>query len=258
MSPTHKSYTQVAHTARPPPASQKLHVHSNPKVPQAPNPTRHSLHRLIVRWPGHPIPTSSIALDNFVRNLDAAISGIVRRGSNFQSRIAGANITKSGNLIIHTTAPFTAAQLRDYGKDIRDCSDYIPGFDAPPSCLPEFELDVPWHGVVMHDLPAVSLIAAYEGDRGDDEDALGIWEALEKEAGIPQEQIRDVCILCHEDQEKQERLSLQVMLEDVSICDHLCCNGTFLIGTHCHVSRYCPCRRPSRTMHKPTSPHPPL
>ena len=173
-----------------------------------------------MRWPGYPIPTSPVALDSFVRQLNCSLSGIVRQGSNFQSWIAGANITKSGNLVIHTTAPFTAAQLREHQKDIRVCSDLIPGFKAPPSCIPELELDVPWHGVVFHDLPAASLLAAYEGDRGDDEDALGIWEALEKEAGIPQGQIRDVRLLCRdEDQENQEHLSLQVMLEDISTCD---------------------------------------
>ena len=209
-----------------------------------------------MRWPGHPIPTSSIALDSFVRRLDNSISGIVWRGTNLQSRIAGANITKSGNLVIHTSAPFTAAQLREHQKDIKECSDSIPGFEPPSSCFPEFELDVPWHGIVLHDLPAASLLAAYEGDRGDDEDALGLWEALEKEAGIPQDRIRDVRILCRdEDQENREHLSLWVMLEDVSICDHLCRYGTFLIGTRCRVSKYRPRRRSPRTMLRPTSPH---
>ena len=256
--PTRKSYAQATQTARPPPAGHLPRVRSNPKG-TPPHSTRHSPYRLIARWPGHPIPTSSLALDSFVRHLDSAVSGVARRGTNFQSRIAGANVTKSGNLVIHTTAPFTAAQLREHSNNIKSCSNEIPGFDPPPSCSPILELDVPWHGIVVHDLPAASLIAAYEGDRGDDEDAPGIWEALEKEAGIPQEHIRDVRLLCRdEDQENRDHLSIRVMLEDSSFCDHLCRNGIFLIGTRCRVSRYRPRKKSTRTTLRPTSPHTPF
>jgi len=207
--PTCKSYAQATQPARLPPASQPPHAHPNLKGTPS-NPTRHSPYCLIIRWPGHPISASSIALDSFVRHLDLAISGPAHHGTNFQRRIAAANITKSGNLVIHTTAPFTAAQLQGYGSDIKRCSNQIPDFDPPSSCTPELELDVPWHSIVVHDLPAASLIAAYEGDQGNDGEALGIWEALEKEAGIPQEQIRDVQMLCRdEDQENQECLSLR-------------------------------------------------
>jgi hypothetical protein len=132
----------------------------------------------------------------------------------------------------------------------------IPGFDPPPPCSPILELDVLWHNIVMHDLPAASLLAAFEGDRGEDGEALGVWEALEKEAGIPQEHIQDVRMLCRdEDQGNRDHLSLQVMLEDSSFCDHLCRNGVFLIGTHCQVSRYRPRKRPTKAMPKSTSPH---
>jgi len=106
-------------------------------------------------------------------------------------------------------APFTATQLRQYGKDIKGLAATIPGFDPPVTCTPALKLDIPWHGIVIHDLPAVSLIAALEGNQGDDGEALGLWEALEKETGIPQADIRDIRVLCHdEEQEKQEHLSL--------------------------------------------------
>lgn len=131
----------------------------------------------------------------------------------------------------------------------------IPGFTPSVSCTPEFELDVPWHGVVVHDLPAISLIAAYEGDRGDDDDGLGIWEALEKEAGIPLADIKDIRVLCREDEQgSRERLSLRVMLESPLTCDHLCRNNIFLLGTRCRVSRYRPRRKPPATMHRQASP----
>ena len=256
--PNRKSYAQATQPARPSPAGQLPRVYSNTKGnPSRPTQQpRHSPYRLIACWPGHPIPTSSIALDRFVQHLDTAISGNALRGTNFQSRIASANVTKSGNLVIHTAAPFTAAQLQEHRNDIKSCSNVIPDFEPPPSCAPVLELDVPWHGIVVHDLPAVSLLAVFEGDRGDDGESLRIWEALEKEAGIPQEHIRDVRMLCrYEDQENRDHLSLRVMLEDSSFCGHVCRNGVFLIGTHCHVSRYRSRRRPTKTTLRPTSPH---
>jgi hypothetical protein len=135
-------------------------------------------------WAGHPIPSTSIALDQFVRDLDMLVWGGRRHGTSRRehlSRIAGANVTKTGNLVIHTTAPFTATQLREYSEEIKYSASAIPGFDPPVTCTPELELDIPWHGIVIHGLPAVSLLAAYEGDQGDDGEALGLWEALEKE-----------------------------------------------------------------------------
>ena len=132
-------------------------------------------------------------------------SSLFQRGTNFQSRIVSTNVTKSGNLVVHTAAPFTAAQLQEHRNDIKRCSDAIPDVEPPSSCTPVLELDVPWHGIVVHDLLAVSLSAAFEGDQGDDGESLGIWEAIEKEAGIPQEHIWHVQMLCrYEDQENRD------------------------------------------------------
>jgi hypothetical protein len=95
--------------------------------------------------------------------------------------------------------PFTATQLQEHASYINRRSNMIPGFDPPPPCSPILKLDVPWHGIVVHDLPAASLLVAFEGDQGKDEEALGLWKALEKEAGIPQEHIRDVQMLCRDE-----------------------------------------------------------
>jgi hypothetical protein len=252
--PTTPSYAQATKRTHSTPTVEntiKLSLATRTRTsPKTLRPTRHSPHRLIVRWAGHPIPSTSIALDQFVRDLDMLVWGGRRHGTSRRehlSRITGANITKTGNLVIHTTAPFTATQLREYSKEIKYSASAIPGFDPPVTCTPELELDIPWHGIVIHGLPAVSLLAAYEGDQGDNGEALGLWEALEKETGIPQADIKDIRILCRdEEQGKRERLSLRVMLENPLTCDHLSQNGAFLLSTQCRVSRYRPRRKPPR------------
>jgi len=152
-------------------------------------------------------------------------------------RIAAANVTRSGNLVIHTKAPYTAAQLKLHTRDIHYNAKAIPGF-SPPDDTPLAELDVPWHGLVIHGLPTLSLREAYySGDAYDN--SKNIWDSLEKETGIPQTEIRDLRILCREgEEEKQSFLSLRVMVEDPAVRDRLIKDGAFLLGTHCRVSQY--------------------
>ena len=246
--PAHKAtasklYAQAAHTTCPLPAGQLTCTRTSPRNP---HPTQHSPYHLIVHWAGHPIPSTSFALDQFVRDLDTAVSdgGFRRLGTSRRehlSRIAGANVTKTGNLVIHTRAPFTATQLREYSEEIKYLAGEIPGFDPPVTCTPELELDVPWYGIVIHGLPAVSLLAAYEGDRGDNGEALGLWEALEKETGIPQADIRDVRVLCcDEEQGKRKHLSSSNVGEPFDLRpplsewrlspEHSVCHDTALAG----------------------------
>lgn len=107
-----------------------------------------------------------------------------------------------------------------------------------PDDTPLVELDVPWHGLVIHGLPTLSLRNAYySGEEYDDD--KNIWESLEKETSILQSEIRDLRILCRkEEEEKQNVLSLRVMVEDSAISERLSRDGAFLLGTHCRVSRY--------------------
>jgi len=50
--------------------------------------------------------------------------------------------------------------------------------------------------VAWYDLLAGSFVVAYEGDWGNEEEALRLWETLElKEMGIPRCDIRDVRLL---------------------------------------------------------------
>jgi hypothetical protein len=143
-----------------------------------------------------------------------------------------ANVTRSGNLVIHTRAPYTAAQLKLHTQDIHNNAKAIPGF-SPPDDTPLAELDVPWHGLVIHGLPTLSLLDAYYSGEAYKDD-MNIWDSLEKETGILQNDIRNLRILCREGaEERQSFLSLRVMVEDPAICERLIRDGAFLFGTHC-------------------------
>ena len=93
-----------------------------------------------------------------------------------------ANVTCSGNLVIHMKAPFTAAQLKLHIQDIHDNAKAIPGF-LPPDDAPLAELDVPWHGLVIHGLLTLSLHNAYYSGEAYNDD-MNIWDLLEEETGI--------------------------------------------------------------------------
>ncbi|KAF8954927.1 hypothetical protein BDZ97DRAFT_1862202, partial [Flammula alnicola] len=258
---TPKSYAQAAkqspaackaaHTSKPSPASQPPHtrVRLKPSGSRAP---RHSPHRLIVRWPGHPVPQSSKSMQNFIDYIEKQLDNPVS--------IAGANVTRSGNIVIHTKAPHTATQLRDTllhdeAKPLRRAAkfNHIPDFSAPSEVIPHLELDVPWHGVVLHDLPATTLLAAYAGAEG----VESIWDALETETGLMETDIRDLRVLCRDDEaEGKQAISLRIMIEDPLQCEYLCQHGAFLLGMRCRVSRYRPRTKKHRLLppSRPTSP----
>ena len=230
---TGQAKSKKAYTKRlPPPTTSPRHL------PQQDHLNQHSPYCLIVRWPGHSIPTSGTALTLFIDNLEDNINPdfvyCKRPGT---QRIAATNVTHSGNLVIHTKAPFTAAQLKLHTQDIHDNAKAIPGF-SPPDDPPLVELDVPWHGLVIHGLPTLSLCDAYYSGEAYNDD-MNIWDSLEEETGILRTDIRDLRILCCEgEEERQGFLSLRIMVDDPVICDRLIRDGAFLFGTHCRVSKY--------------------
>ena len=129
------------------------------------------------------------------------------------------------------------AQLKEHVQAIHQNVEQIPDF-LHPDDTPLVELDVPWHGLVIHGLPTLSLRNAYySGEEYDDDE--NIWESLEKETSILQSEIRDLRILCRKgEEEKQNILSLRVMVEDPAISEQLIRDGAYQLGTHCRVPRY--------------------
>jgi len=248
---------KAAHVARSSPAGHQKRV--------AP-PRTERTNRAIVRWPGHPVPQTSSSLESFVMELDRQMHQCQMRGLNMKidniRKIAAANVTKSGNLVLHLNAPFTAAQLLPHANAIQSSASFIPDFD-PPLDAPYVELDVPWHGIVIHDLPTDAIKIAFE----EDNPTRNIWAALHDEAGIMGKDVRgDVALMRREGEEyTDDRVSMRVMFEDPQICNRFCKEGITLLGTRCRVSHYRPRTRhgnlsfPSRPT-SPTSPshRPPL
>ncbi|CAA7266314.1 unnamed protein product [Cyclocybe aegerita] len=195
----------------------------------------HSTSRVIASWDGQPVLQSSSSLSQFVRNLNDALKFDHDSAIRGDRRILAANITKSGNVAIHTVNEAIAAALQNRRQMIHAAANAIPDFNRP-SYLPMLEVDVPWYGVVIHDLPAASLRDSFDtADAGED-----IWALLEGEGGVVRKDIRGkLRILCRDGEEfEKERLSMLVRFEDQRVCDRLCQNGIYLLGSWHRVSRY--------------------
>ena len=159
-------------------------------------------------------------------------------------------MTKSGSIVIWTNPPYTAAQLQEHTWEIHSNSDLIPGF-ARPEVTPILELDVPWHGIVIHDLPADTLLKAFDGEGSE-----GIRGALEEEAGVLAKDIRDIRFMCRNGEELQkDQLSIRIMFEDPMIGARLQRNGISLLGSWCRVSKYQP--RHNQNHKQPSQPSQP-
>ena len=248
MGPTTLSYAQAAkgsptthpveHSVRPsgpsPVGHQPSRKCAQPRLPQQP---RHSAYCLIVRWP---VPRSSNSLQDFISWLKKWVGRIYQINIGAELGLLGANVTRSGNVVIHTKAPHTASQLL-YAiqlaefEDIAYAGQAILNFDCPGDIIPEVKLDVPWHGVIIHDIPAGPLLGSNRGA----EALEHLWDIVPDQTGLPARDIWDLCVLCWgEELEKRDLLSIRIMLEDSHICEHLCHTDLFFFETPCHVSLY--------------------
>jgi hypothetical protein len=128
---------------------------------------------------------------------------------------AGANVMRSGNIVIHTKAPHTASEVLQIIHLNNSVNVTLAGKDMPsfscPDFPPEVELDIPWHSIVIHDIPTQPLLESYRGA----EDALRLWDAVLEQTGLPERAVRDLQILCQDDDmEEKEHLSFKIMLDD--------------------------------------------
>ncbi|KAJ7473174.1 hypothetical protein B0H11DRAFT_2195768 [Mycena galericulata] len=106
------------------------------------------------------------------------------------SHIRGVNWTGSGNLVIHTRAPYTASQLAAvHGAAVieivrRECGQFLG-----PAVL---ESDTPWIPVVVHGIPARALVDSLKSDQED------FWTALEGTGNGPAE-VKAIRVLCRDE-----------------------------------------------------------
>ena len=231
-----------AHTARPSPAGQPSR-HTTPAKDNRSPRCSPSSSRLIVSWEGNPLPQTPMSLRPFTDYLNAELAPASRPP---YSKVVAANVTKSGNLVIHTQNLAVAAELKALPKLVHQCSTAIPDFVRPPG-LPVIDADIPWHGIVIHDLPAETLRDAFDTT----ETYRDIWTLLESEGGVAPKDIRgNLKVLCRDGEESEkERLSMLVRFEDQRIGNSLRRNGIILFGSWYRVSRY---RGPKKSSPRPT------
>ena len=161
--PARRSYAQAAgrhtqtssaHTHKPgasPAGPQKRELRpAKPKcVPSSPS--RHSPNRLIVRWPNQPLSIPPDQLEEFREALNTRV-GLMRAS---EQRVIAINMSKSGCVVLHTQSPFSAKNLLEFKESILETLGET--VDISQFGRPSFELDVPWHSVVVHDAPSTLL-----------------------------------------------------------------------------------------------------
>jgi len=159
-------------------------------------------------------------LSKFVEHLNSELSMVFRLDNTHPRKVVAANVTKAGSIVIHTAAPTVAAELQRQPSVVHSAAGSIPDFKHPDT-PPILDLDVPWYGVVIHDIPAGSLLDAFE-DKDED-----IWDILERDAGVVLKEVKgDLKILCRKEEiQQQERLSMLVRFENQRNCDRLLRRG---------------------------------
>ena len=108
---------------------------------------------------------------------------------------------------------------------------------------------MPWHGVMVHGIPAAPLWDAWNSDGQD------IWDNLLQDNRILPGNVKDARILCQDEEaESKEQISLQLMFEDMNLYCQVLSDGVFLIGSRCQVFQYCHCKQRNYLQSSSTTP----
>ncbi|PPQ82719.1 hypothetical protein CVT25_009430 [Psilocybe cyanescens] len=107
----HAKQPPTAHKKAPSPAGPMVHPWTHQRILN--QPYRQGNH-LVMQWQDHPVPNTSGSLSDFVDYLETQFqipqTGIV---PDPRSKFAGANVTKSGSIVIYTKSPFAATRILD-------------------------------------------------------------------------------------------------------------------------------------------------
>jgi hypothetical protein len=213
------------------PASHPRPAHKNKArrtaAPSTSNADNHPInpptHRLLLRWP------TSVTVPKGVtpRTIVDMVNTHLPVRSQQPVRVVAANWSRNGSLILHTQAPSTAGQLKAHATAfLSPLSELLQRQDRP-----EPELDVPWTGVVVHDVPGDQLLSDIA--RGKQ------YEEVGDSMGAERSQLKDVRVLCRQEEfNARTTFSVRLMLTDDFVAQRAIRHGVFLYGTHCRVSRY--------------------
>lgn len=94
--------------------------------------------------------------------------------------------------MIHTAGPTVVAKLLENLQWVHEAASSILNFERPDN-EPTLDLDVPWYRMIIHDIPAASLVDAFNTITHGE----GIWDRLEREAGVVLTEVKgNLKILC--------------------------------------------------------------
>ncbi|KAJ7455760.1 hypothetical protein FB451DRAFT_1515423 [Mycena latifolia] len=239
---TKPTYSSAAKAAIPPPAmgspATKPPTKKPPqkprlpdKAPPPPTTSRSAPQRLILRFANSSVIKSVSDPQRLRDSLNDALKGA--------SRLRGVNLSRGGNLVLHTQAPYTAVQLREHEQTIWGV--VRPYFTLGERDRPRFHLDKPWQRVVVHRVPVTtsstsrSLVEELRWSN----DGIG---ALADVMGV-----RDLCSLDGLQKRREglrqgvpQETSLLLMLLNADVARRFLREGVFLYGSHCRVSVYDP------------------
>jgi hypothetical protein len=134
--------------------------------------------------------------------------------------------------VLYPQAPCTAALLAEHNKAILKALEPMFG----DINMPSVDLGERWHHVVCHRVP---LPHDSRGDRTatDIGQELTAWNNVSRRG-------RDYLasfVMCRSDElAAKQVVSIRLTLKKEETARHLCEEGVFLFGSHCHVSAYIP------------------
>ncbi|KAF7308284.1 hypothetical protein HMN09_00676400 [Mycena chlorophos] len=221
------SAAKAPSSARPRPTTRKQDrrrtTESAPKAP--PTPVR----RLIYNFPT-PLFSDISSPRQLRDSLNEALKGACV--------VEGVNRSPAGNLILHAADPHSAQQLLDHRETTWPVIEKFFGLDNDDDV--EVYLDVPWHRIVVHNVPWPT------GDLELEEGLKDQWRAAglrSLRALMPEEKLarleKDAAAPCI-------RVSMMLALENGDAARDFVRRGMFMWGAHCRVSVYNPRTRRSR------------
>ncbi|KAJ7913131.1 hypothetical protein B0H13DRAFT_2326660 [Mycena leptocephala] len=153
---TKTTYSSAVKAAIPPPASSspatKPPTRKTPQKPRTPDKapppstSRAAPQRLILRFSNSSVVKTLSDPQRLRDSLNEAL--------NCTSKLRGVNRSRGGNLVLHAQAPYTAVQLREHEQTIWNV--VHPYFTLLERDRPRFNLDKPWHRIVVYRVPVTN------------------------------------------------------------------------------------------------------
>ena len=194
--------------------------------------------RLIVRFPGQPVPPDVRPHPTNFRNaLNEALQ---------MPAVDSIQYTRNGQLVLHTRAPHTAAQLALLSDQMWPVIQTALQMGDTPR-RPAFEPDDAWTRIVIHNVP----VPIWDGKADHDTTHKNIIRDLYAANALPAHSVQQARWLCHKE-EAQRRVTsstptsptfvtLMLAILDTDVAAKLRHTGVTASGAHCKVSGY---RRP--------------